>query len=167
MPAERRHPNIVNHDELEPSEMKQGKHHVKTRRFGQPTGTTQLGCAYTEVPPGAISYPFHYHCANEEAVYVISGTGTARIGDARVTVGPGDWIAYPVGPTTAHQLINDGDVPLVYLAMSTMLKCEIVGYPDSNKVAANAGVTWDKPWIRHIARNEGSLGYWDGEPDAK
>jgi uncharacterized cupin superfamily protein len=165
MTTARRHPNIVNQDELEANVLEKGKHHVKSRRFGPAAGNQQIGCMLTEIPPGSISFPLHYHCANEEAVYIVSGSGTARIGDTRVKVRPGDWIAYPVGPEHAHQLINDGDAPLVYLCISTMHKCEVVGYPDSNKVGVRAGESFEKPWVRSMTRGA-SLDYWDGEPDA-
>ena len=84
MPTERRHPNVINQDEIEPRTTTQGKHAYVTRTFGPHAGNAQLGATLTEVPPGKISYPFHYHCIKEEALYVISGTGTARIGEARV-----------------------------------------------------------------------------------
>ena len=166
MPTERRHPNIVNHDELEPNKLEKGKHKATMRRFGPAAGNQQIGATLMELPPGAVSFPFHYHCMNEEAIYIVSGTGTARIGDKRVAVRAGDWIAYPVGPDTAHQMINDSDAQLVYLSMSTSHKCEVVGYPDSKKVGASAGA-WEKPWIRTLVRAGESLDYWDGEPDAK
>ncbi len=166
MTTERRHPNVVNRDEVQPIERKQGKHHTLGRRLGPAAGNLQLGAMLTELPPGTMSFPLHYHCANEESIYVISGTGTARIGDARVPVRAGDWIAYPVGPAHAHQMINDSSEPLVYLTLSTMHRCEVVGYPDSNKVAAMAGESWERPWIRQIVRNGESLDYWDGEPNA-
>jgi len=83
--------------------------------------------------------PSYYHCANEQAIYIPSGTGTARIGDARVVVRAGDRIALPVGPEHAHQMIDDGSEPLRYLCVSTAHKCEVVGYPDSKKVAVWAG----------------------------
>src|SRR5512143_885759 len=150
--SERRHPNVINRDEVPQNEMKKGKHQILTRRLGAPAGSLRLGASVTEIPPGAISYPFHYHCAKEEALYVLSGTGTARIGDARVAVRAGDWIAYPVGPAHAHQMINDGSEPLVYLALSTGETCEVVGYPDSNKVAMAAGESPQKMWIRQIHR---------------
>src|SRR3954467_14364226 len=137
--SERRHPNVINRDEVAPSEMKKGTHQILARRLGSQAGNSQLGATVTEIPPGMISYPFHYHCAKEEALYILSGTGTARIGEARVAVRPGDWIAFPIGPAYADQMINDGAEPLVYLAVSTGQTCEVVGYPDSNKVAAAAG----------------------------
>ena len=164
--TERRHPNVINRDEVEPTTVQKGKHHGIGRRLGPAAGNQQLGCMVMELPPGAISFPFHYHCMNEEAIYVLSGTGIARIGDKRVPVRPGDWIAYPVGPEHAHQMINEGTEPLVYLTLSTGHKCEVVGYPDSKKIGAMAGEAWDKPWIRQIVRQGESLDYWEGEPNA-
>jgi uncharacterized cupin superfamily protein len=167
MTSQRRHPNVVNAEEVDKKELfHKGKHHVFARRLGAATGSQQLGAMLTELPPGAISFPLHYHCGNEEAIYVISGTGTARIGDARVPVRAGDWIAHPVGPAHAHQMINDGAAPLVYLTISTQHKWEVVGYPDSNKLAARAGESFEKPWVQMIARGT-PLDYWDGEPEAK
>ncbi|MEZ4361687.1 MAG: cupin domain-containing protein [Kofleriaceae bacterium] len=130
------------------------------------TGSKQLGGSLIELEPGAVSYPFHFHCANEEAIFVISGKGTARIGDRRVSVQAGDWIAFPVGPEHAHQMVNDGDSLLVYLAIGTDHKCEVVGYPDSKKVAAFGGESWENPWVRELKRSGETLDYWDGEPEA-
>lgn len=166
MATPRRHPNVVNGDELEPNVIAHGKHRARRTRFGGAAGNRQLGGSLMEVPPGAIAYPQHFHCANEEAIYVLSGTGIARIGDARVPVRAGDWIAYPVGPAHAHQMINDGDAPLVYLAIATDHHCDVLGYPDSNKVAAWAEDESEQTWIRQFVRAGDSLDYWDGEPEA-
>ena len=97
MTPPRRHPNLVNRDEVEPILIDRGRHRAERRQLGSAAGSRQLGGSLMEVPPGGRSYPFHYHCANEEAIYVLSGTGTARIGDARVPVRAGDWIAKPEG----------------------------------------------------------------------
>src|SRR5688500_3656554 len=164
--SERRHPNIVNRDELEPNDVKKGKHHVINRRFGIAAGSAQLGGTLNELPPGALSYPLHYHCANEEAVYALAGTGTARIGDEGIAIRAGDWIAFPSGPAHAHQMINDSAEPLVYLGVTTRHNCEVVGYPESKKVAAWAGTSPTQPWIRQIVREGETLDYWDSEPAA-
>lgn len=147
--------------------MEKGRHRMQLRRLGAAAGGQLIGANLTEVPPGAVSFPFHYHCATEEAVYVLSGSGTARIGDARVAVSAGDWIAFPPGPEHPHQMINDGTEPLVYLCVSASIqKVDVVGYPDSKKVAATAG-TFEKPVHRWISRQGESLDYWDGEPEAE
>jgi uncharacterized cupin superfamily protein len=98
---------------------------------------------------------------------VVSGRGTARMGDERVAVRAGDWIAYPVGPEHPHQMINDSDAPLVYLCVSTAHTAEVVGYPDSKKIGLRAWERFDKPWLRMVVREGESIDYYDGEPDAK
>jgi uncharacterized cupin superfamily protein len=164
----RRHPNVVNVDELDASDitkLEQGKHHAIDRTLGHTAGSKALGGTVMEIPPGAVAYPFHFHTNNEEAIYVLSGTGTTRIGDARVKVRAGDWIAYPPGPAHAHQMLNDGVEPLVYLCISTQHDCEVVGYPDSNKILARGG-PFENAWIRQVVKRGPSIGYWDDEPDA-
>lgn len=147
--------------------MEKGEHRMKLRRLGAAAGNQMLGANLTEVAPHSRSFPFHYHCATEEAIYVLRGQGIARIGDARVEVKPGDWIAFPVGPEHGHQMINESDEPLVYLCVSgSVQKVDIVGYPDSNKVAATAG-TFEKPIHRWISKQGESLDYWADEPHAK
>jgi uncharacterized cupin superfamily protein len=166
MTTERRHPNVVHRDEVPAMPMNKGKHKMELRRMGAAAGGNMIGANLTEVAPGSVSFPFHYHCATEEALYVISGTGIARIGDKKVPVRAGDWVAFPVGPEHAHQMINDGEVPLVYLCISASAqKVDVVGYPDSKKVAATAW-TFEKPLHRWISREGETVDYWEGEPDA-
>jgi uncharacterized cupin superfamily protein len=166
MTDKQRHPNVVHRDDVNPRPMQKGKHQVLLRRLGAAAGGQMLGANLTEVAPGGISFPFHYHCATEEAIYVLSGTGTARIGQTTVPIGEGDWIAFPPGPDHAHQMINDGTVPLVYLCVSAKVQSvDVVAYPDSNKVAATAG-SFEKPIHRWISRQGESLDYWEGEPNA-
>ena len=137
--TERRHPNIVNIDEVETRETNHGPFRHVEHQLAHPAGAQQLGGCLMTLPPGARAWPFHYHCANEEAIYIVSGTGTTRIGEQRIPVRAGDWISYVVGPEHPHQLINDGATPLVYLCISTTHTVEVVGYPDSKKVAMRAG----------------------------
>ena len=167
MSEERRHPNVVHRDEVSVMNMEKGRHRMQLRRLGAAAGGQLIGANLTEVPPGAVSFPFHYHCATEEAVYVLSGSGTARIGESRVAVRAGDWLAFPAGPEHPHQMINDGAEPLVYLCVSASVqKVDVVAYPDSNKVAGMAGA-FEKPVHRWISRQGESLDYWDGEPEAE
>jgi len=167
MSESRRHPNVVHRDEVAPMPMNKGKHRMELRRLGAAAGGQMIGANLTEVAPGAVSFPFHYHCATEEALFVLRGKGIARIGDARVPVREGDWVSFPAGAQHAHQMVNDGTEPLVYLCVSASVqKVDVVGYPDSKKVAATAG-PFEKPLHRWISRQGESLDYWDGEPDAQ
>lgn len=159
--------NIVNLDELAPSETRQGRHRWARRTLGEAAGGRQLGCSHMVLPPGAVSFPFHSHAANEEAIYVLAGRGTLRLGGERLAVRPGDWIALPCGPEHAHQLVNDSDGPLEYLCVSTMRPVDVWIYPDSDKIGFGAappgGGRADRYLVKYV-RAGSAVDYWDGEP---
>jgi uncharacterized cupin superfamily protein len=97
------HPNVVNQNELEWTEQSHGeKFGYRRKSFSSVTGGEKLGCSFYEVPPGRRAWPYHYHLANEEAIYVLHGSGTLRIGEREVTLSRGDYVALPVGESGAH-----------------------------------------------------------------
>jgi uncharacterized cupin superfamily protein len=164
--SERRHPNVVNIDEVEPTQSERGRFAYTHRALGGAVGARMIGCGLVEVPPGKTAWPYHYHCANEEAMYILSGTGTLRIGDQRIPLRPGDYIAFPTGKETAHQSLNTGDEPLRYLALSTKITTEVVGYPDSGKLGASSvalGPDGPKLVVRGLYKADAQLDYYDGE----
>jgi uncharacterized cupin superfamily protein len=162
--ANRRHPNVVNVNELKAGGFEKGSRFaLASRPLGRATGARGIGCSLYEVPPGRTAFPNHYHCANEESVYVLEGTGTLRIGPDVVQVGPGDYATFPVGPAHSHQLINAGDGPLRYLCFSTLLPTEVVGYPDSKKIGAMSYGSSGEPLVRIMVRQDSGVDYYDGE----
>ena len=134
--------------------------------LGREAGLQKLGCTLYTVEPGKTSFPHHWHAANEEAIYILSGRGTLRLGEETHAVGPGDFLGFPTGPAHAHQLIAAGEEPLRYLCLSTKIDTEICGYPDSGKVAALAG-SWAAPVFRANFPVEAQVDYFHGEPRAK
>jgi len=166
---ERRHPSVVNISELEPRTLTKGtKFAVAAKSLGRETGGQKLGCSHYVVPPGKTAFPFHFHTANDEAIYVLAGEGTLRVGDARVSVRAGDWINLPTGPAGAHQLLNTGAAPLEYLCVSTTGSVEVVGYPDSKKLGMMSAPSYAEAqkgahWVRMLVRESASVDYYDGE----
>lgn len=133
--------------------------------IGAALGLKGLGISYSEVPPGKASCPFHNHHVEDELFIILSGHGTYRLGDERLECRAGDVLGAPSGgPDTAHQIINTGDEPLTYLAVSTKAKTEVVEYPDSGKVLTKTNDAEGRPVFRQMVRSTGSLDYWDGEP---
>ena len=106
----------------------------------QAAGGCQIGCTLYDLPPGKRSYPYHYHTANEEAIYVLEGEGTIRLPEGRKQIRPGDYVALPADRTGAHQVINTSDRSLRYLCISTMIAPEVGIYPDSKKIGFFADV---------------------------
>ena len=58
----------------------------------------------------------HTHTANMEVCYILSGSGLVEDAQAgRTRLNPGD--THICLPSDAHKILNDGIVPLVYLAV--------------------------------------------------
>ncbi len=154
---------MVNLEDVEIQKIEKGtRFSASTRWLGMAAGGKAIGCGWHEVPPGHTAWPYHYHSANEEAAYILEGEGTLRIGDATVPIKAGDYIAFPVGPAHAHQITNTGAGPLRYLALSTGVPVEVVGYPDSGKIGLGARFP-DGNRMRHLFRLETQVDYYDGE----
>jgi uncharacterized cupin superfamily protein len=128
-------------------------------------GSRAIGANVTRVPPGKAAFPLHHHHANEEHFFILSGTGVLRVGSDVFDVKPQDYVVnLPGGAETAHQLVNTGIEDLVYLAISTLVVPEVVGYAESGKTGVRLA-SGEAPDSRFLVRNadQNSVGYWDGE----
>lgn len=119
------------------------------------------------MPPGRRAWPYHYHLANEEAVYVLQGRGVLRLGEREVALSRGDYVALPASADGAHQIFNTSDEPLRYLCLSTMVEPDILIYPDSGKVGLFAGSAPGGPKEKRILqkylRDDAGVDYYAGE----
>ena len=98
------------------------------RDLGAATGLTGLGIHMWEVAPGRENTAFHRHHHEDEAVFIVSGTGHAQIGERQVEVATGDFLGYPkLGP--AHSLTATGQEPLVTLVMGERQAFDVCDYP--------------------------------------
>ncbi|AWH89877.1 cupin domain-containing protein [Limnobaculum parvum] len=122
----------------------------------------------TSLAPGMRCFPFHNYHVNEEVFIVIEGCGEVRIGENIYSIKSDDVIACTAGgQNTVHQIINNSEHELRYLALSTQIATDAVEYPDSGKysVMAEFGVD-DKGNVQgfqSIARLNDSVDYWQGE----
>ena len=168
MNTQRRHPNVVHVSELEEERDFTGtKFGFAVKELSDATDARGIGCSWYEVPPGRSAFPLHYHCANEEALYVLEGHGDLQFGTDHVALRPGDYVTFPVGPEAAHKLTNTGTTPLRYLCMATMIPTEVVGYPDSGKIGARGakarGDGTETVWVRHRTFQSAAVEYFAGE----
>ena len=160
---------VLRPQDLRWSEHNQGERYAaRFAPLAAALGLTGLGARLVELPPGKRAWPFHHHLANEELFYILEGRGSWRYGDRAYPVAAGDCLGVPLGgPETAHQLINDSDAPLRYLALSTMRTPDVVCYPDSDKFYVLAGTAPGGPkeqrTFEHIGRLKDRVDYWDGE----
>jgi uncharacterized cupin superfamily protein len=181
-PVDDRHRHIVHADQVpwvDMAEVKRADHPgdrdrghqfgARARMLARAAGGAQLGCTMYEVPAGTRSFPLHYHLGNEEAIFVLDGAATLRLGDRELPIRAGDYIALPTGPALAHQVINASGAAVRYLCMSTMHSPEVAVYPDSNKIGVFAASTTGAgvPAVRQFHRLGDSLPYYDGEDDPR
>ena len=136
----------------------QGAFVFKRKRLGAAVGAKGLGVSWFEIPPGKKAFPFHYHLANDEAVFVLEGEGVLRSGEEEAPLRAGDYIAFPPGPP-GHQIVNRSQAPLRYLAMSTMREPEVAVYPDSKKV----GLLARGHGMMSVHRQDDAVDYYEGE----
>lgn len=167
-----RSPFIVHERDLAPvtGESPDGAFVVHRKQLGRESGGRALGCGLIEVPPGKKAWPHHYHWANEEAMYVLSGEGTVRLADGEWPIAAGDYVTFLRGPEGVHQVRNTGEVPLRFLMLSTMVDPDVCVYPDSEKIAAFGGSAPggppDERRLHLIVRTDAGVPYWAGEGEA-
>jgi len=156
----------ISEADLEWRETERGRTHFRRKKLAAAAGADDLGASLYELPPGGSSWPYHYHAANAEAVYVLEGTGTLRTPDGERRVDPGDFCAFPASSAGAHRLHNDGDGPLRYLAVSTMRDPDVTVYPDSEKIGVYAGSPPGGEGERDVSgyhRRDDDVDYWTDE----
>jgi uncharacterized cupin superfamily protein len=156
----------VNESDLDWTTTHHGETGFRRKKLAAAAGGDRLGCSLYELRPGERSFPYHYHLGNEEAIYVLSGTGALRTPDGARSLDTGDYVAVPAGPDGAHRVHNDGDEPLRYLVLSTMDDPDVTVYPDSEKVGVFAGSApgSDDPRAVHgYYRRDDDVDYWFDE----
>jgi len=109
-----------------------------TKSLGDPTGLTGFGIHMFETAPGADSTALHVHHFEDEALYVLSGTAHAQIGDEIFQIGPGDFLGYPKGGP-AHIIRNTGAETLRCLVIGERLENDVIDYPDAGKRLTKTG----------------------------
>lgn len=110
-------------------------------RLSRPAGLQRAHVNLLRVPPGKEAFMLHSHSVQEEWSYIVEGEGTAQIGDEKIKVAAGDFIAFPVNGK-AHTIVNTGTRELVYLTGGEDSPHDIGHFPSINKmiVFSPAGV---------------------------
>lgn len=102
----------------------------RKRTLGDSLGITHYGVNLVELPPGAWSSQRHWHSAEDEFVYVVSGQVTLITDDGPQTLSAGMVAGFPAGKADGHHLVNEGEEPAVYLEIGDRNDEDAVVYPD-------------------------------------
>lgn len=158
--------SIVHEADLAWTELEGESMRVRRKQLGAAAGGSELGCSLYELPAGEESWPYHYHTANEEALFVLEGEGRIRLAGDSHELAAGDYVALPAAEEGGHRVVNDSSGPLRYLLVSTMHEPDVTVYPDSGKigvfVGAPPGGDSERP-IHGYYRLADTVEYWADE----
>ena len=137
---------------------------ISGSRVGAAAGARQLGACVFELAPGKRNLPYHAHHGIEELLIVLAGRPTLRSPAGERELTEGEVVAFPAGPGGAHQLINNTQTPVRYVMASTKAAADVIEYPDSGRISAQAGEPGAPDAVAYMLSTAHQLGYFDGEP---
>ena len=135
-------------------------------RVGRQAGAERLGASVYELPPGQVSFPYHWHSANEEMLVVLRGRPSLRTPGGWRELHEGEVVAFPIGSDGAHQVANRTPEAVRVMVVSEMNSPELSGYPDSGKLLAAdraPGAPASAGSHFRFFRIADEVDYWDGE----
>ncbi len=100
------------------------------QRVGDAGGITQYGVNLTTLKPGAASALRHWHKAEDEFVFIVSGEAVLIEDNGECILRAGDAASFPAGRPVGHQLINRSSSDVVFLEVGTRAEAETVEYTD-------------------------------------
>ena len=111
--------------------------------LGSLAGLSEFDFSIVEVEPGFESTEHHMHHHEDECIYVLQGTATARIGATSYEIHPGDFVGFRKGGL-AHSLKNNGQDVFRCIVVSQRKDHDVSDYPRLGKrLFRNRGLTWN------------------------
>jgi uncharacterized cupin superfamily protein len=139
---------LIKKDTIEAMDGQQKEHFLNSnarcvnKSLGDLAGITGFGFHITEIQPNRDSTEYHFHYNEDECVYILSGQGTAQIGDETAQVSKGDFLGYRKGGP-AHTIRNTGSEVLKCIVVGQRLETDVVDYPKQEKRIFRAkGLKW-------------------------
>jgi uncharacterized cupin superfamily protein len=110
------------------------------RKLGDEAGLTQFGVNLLVLPPGAWSSQRHWHTAEDEFVYVLSGEVTLVTEGGEEMLSAGDAAGFKAGEPNGHCLQNRSSSEARLLEVGSRAPAEdACYYPDIDMVAPAGG----------------------------
>ena len=100
------------------------------RVLGDAFGLTDYGVNLVTLPPGTASSQRHWHSAEDEFVFILSGHPTLVTDAGRMALEPGMCAGFPADSGDGHHLVNETDVEVSYLEVGSRRPGDNVEYSD-------------------------------------
>lgn len=103
------------------------------QRLAKAVGVTQFGVNLVTLAPGSRSASRHWHEAEDELVYIVSGEVTLIDENGEHSLGAGDIVGFTAGDANAHHLLNKSAAPATYIMVGSRKPGEeTIHYPDDD-----------------------------------
>ena len=109
--------------------------------LGDAGGLTQFGVNLTRLPPGAASAQRHWHAAEDELVFVVSGELVLIEEGSETPLRAGEAATFKAGHADGHHLVNRSAEDAVVLEIGTRASEERCHYPDIDLIYDERGGT--------------------------
>ena len=126
------------------------------KSLGDQAGLQNVGVHLINLPVGAVASAFHRHLCTDECIYILEGSGVARIGPDLCQNEAGDFIGYPAGGE-AHDIRNTGSTHMICLVVGQRLEFDIIDYPDKTNGYIAMLVSRRILWILPLLDTRGCL----------
>ena len=120
------------------------------RRLGDASGLTQFGVNLSTLEPGCVSALRHWHEAEDEFVYLLSGEAVLIENDGETVLRPGDAAGFKAGAANGHHLANRSDEPVIFLEVGSRMPDDRGHYPDDDFAYYKEGDAF------HFTRKDGT-----------
>jgi uncharacterized cupin superfamily protein len=137
-PSAERPPNIRNLSELPLHTGRQDRLAYATRDV-RDLGSDKLVLAQDEMPPATHNTDLHFHTAREEAWYVRSGSGIARLGEDAHPLRPGSFWFARANAGVGHR-IEVGPQGMQLVTMGDLIPGDITVYPEKRTLKPARGL---------------------------
>jgi uncharacterized cupin superfamily protein len=104
------------------------------KRLGDASGLSDFGVNLLTLPPGAWSSQRHWHSAEDEFVYVMSGEVTLITDKGEQVLRAGDFAAFAKGDKDGHHIVNRSAGVATMLEVGTRSSDDFCTYPDIDLV---------------------------------
>ncbi|MBN8553002.1 MAG: cupin domain-containing protein [Caulobacterales bacterium] len=122
----------------------------RRKQLGNAAGLTQFGVNRLELDPGVWSSQRHWHSAEDEFVWVVSGEVVLIDDHGETVLKAGDCAGFPAGEPNGHQIVNRSNQTAVLLEVGSRRPDEDgVDYPDIDLVLNDGD--------RRYRHNDGTL----------
>ena len=112
----------------------------RKQALGHAFGLQDYGVNLVTLPPGAWSSQRHWHSAEDEFVYVLTGTLVLVTDAGRAVLTSGMCAGFPAASGDGHHLCNETDAPATYLEVGSRRPADDVEYSDIDmRIARRAG----------------------------